>query len=747
MNLPSRTHQQNQQGFSMVLVLSLVALMSIMLITYSIITVNNARTAGTSASSSSGFYIAEAVMNARADRIRRQFKGFQTPSGESPATTPAPCTDTNTGKDDLACETLTLNGRSARSYVTKSGTPINITIPAGERFANLTAEETPFTVYGQALNSSGNPEAIANLVFRSRVVPLFQFAVFFDKDMEFDNTAQLSFTGPIHSNGNIFLDSGSSVSLSIAGQLTGAHDIYRRQKRSTTCQGTVNLAMNTGAMKSLACNGGAALTNTFLKAQYGGTVESQIGELEVPSISALQPSKDAEYWQKADLRVVLKRRGGLNGTIWEAQLVNASGTQLPTPVSSACNYSTAASGSYSFRDNREAQYWESTTGGNQPARATKRLLEINVRELLTCIQKSTTLGVVDGLQNKSDGGLVIFLTVDDSASDTVANGLLSSVLGDGINGAISQTNPPRPNNYGVRLRNGASLLANDGSKPLGVTFVTDQAAYIAGDFNNASASSSNWIPTAILADSMNILSNDWAKTTPDPTACTARDGSYPTLNRWVKLTSSPYTKFNQLNQTPTGSFSRIYRVDGNGNPITTSILNNNYYTYTNAADASYISGPTSTWKIPLPTGTPFPEGDLRSHMNLSCRYVSGTTTVNTAILAGTATTGNEGTLYNSTTGVPQSGGVHNMMRFQEDWGGNGGNLNGTQTYSYRGSLVSLDKPLHAVGDFVLGNPIYNPPLRSWAFETNFRDSAKLPPLTPRFVYVKQDNFVRSFSQQ
>lgn len=745
MNLPSRTHQ-NQQGFSMVLVLSLVALMSIMLITYSIITVNNARTAGTSASSSSGFYIAEAVMNARADRIRRQFKGFQTPSGESPTTTPAPCTGSNTGKDDLACESLTLNGRSARSYVT-SGTPLNITIPAGERFANLTAQETPFTVYGQSLNSSGNPEAIANLVFRSRVVPLFQFAVFFDKDMEFDNTAQLSFTGPIHSNGNIFLDSGNDVSLSIAGQLTGAHDIYRRQKRSSVCQGTVNIATNTGAMKSLACNGGTALTNTFLKTQYGGTVESQIGELEVPSISALQPSKDAEYWQKADLRVVLKRRGGLTGTIWEAQLVNADGTQLPTPVSSACNYSAAASGSYSFRDNREAQYWESPTGGNQPSRATKRLLEINVRELLTCIQKSATLGIEDRLQNKSDGGLVIFLTVDDSASDTITGGLLSGVLGDGSNGAISQTNPPRPNNYGVRLRNGAKLLSNDGSKPLGVTFVTDQAAYIVGDFNSASADSSDWVSTAVLADSMNVLSNDWAKNTPDPTTCAARDGSFPTLNRWVRLTNWPNTRFNLLNQAPTGAFSRIFRFDSAGNPITTSILNTSYYTYTNPADASFTNGITTTWKIPLPTGTPFPEGDLRSHMNLSCRYVTQTTTVNAAILAGTATTGNEGTLYSSTTGVKQSGGVHNMMRFQEDWGANGGNPSGTQTYAYRGSLVSLDKPLHAVGDFVLGNPIYQPPLRSWAFETNFRDSAKLPPLTPRFVYIKQDNFVRNFSQQ
>ncbi|WP_157445409.1 hypothetical protein [Deinococcus actinosclerus] len=738
----SRSHQQ---GFSMVLVLSLVALMSFMLITYSIITVNNARTAGNTSASSSGFYVAEAVLNARADRIRRQFKGFLTPSGTSPSSS-QPCTGSDVGSGDMACENLTVNGRAARSYVTRSGTPASITIPVGERFANLTAQETPFTVYGQALNSSGNPEAIANLVFRSRVVPLFQFAVFFDKDMEFDNTAQLSFTGPIHSNGNIFLDAGSDVSLSISGQLTGAHDIYRRQKRSNVCTGTVNIADNAGTMKSLACNSGTALTNTNLKTQYGGTVESQIGELEVPSIAALQPSASAEYWQKADLRVVLKRRGGLLGTTWEAQMVTVNGTVITVPSSSACNYSKAASGSYTFRDNREAQYWEDIA--NQPERATKRLLEIDVRELLTCIQKATNIGVSGGLSNSTDGGLVIFLTVDDSASDTVTSGLLG-VLGSGSNGAISQTDPALPNNYGVRLRNGAVLRSNDGTKPMGVTFVTDQAAYIVGDFNKASSGSSDWVPSAILADSMNILSNSWDDATPDPSTCAARDGSFPSPNSWVRLTYYPSYKYNTLIQTPPAGYqiTNMYRMKSATEPLRTRILNRDYFTYANKSDAQYLPSGGLDWKIPLPSiaETPFPSGDMRSHYNLNCRYVNGETIVNTAILAGTATTGDEGALY---SGIGKtSGGVHNMMRFHEDWGANGGNPNGAQRYSYRGSLVSLDKPQHAVGDFVLGNPIYNPPVRNWAFETNFRDSANLPPLTPRFVYIKQDNFVRNFSQQ
>ncbi|PTA67662.1 hypothetical protein C8263_11145 [Deinococcus arcticus] len=122
------------------------------------------------------------------------------------------------------------------------------------------------------------------------------------------------------------------------------------------------------------------------------------------------------------------------------------------------------------------------------------------------------------------------------------------------------------------------------------------------------------------------------------------------------------------------------------------------------------------------------------------------TTINAAILAGTATTVAERQIFNDLASDLQSGGVHNMMRFHEEWGANNGHPNGIQPYNYRGSLVSLDRPLHAFGSFRVGQPTYNPPLRQWRFEENFRQISKLPPLTPRFVYIKQENFTRDFEQ-
>ncbi|GGM49325.1 hypothetical protein GCM10008956_26790 [Deinococcus arenae] len=762
-------HSLRQQGFSLVLILSLVALLSIMLITYSLLTVNNARTAKASGNSSAGFYAAEAALNARADRVRGLFKGFRAPTGTSPSQVNA-CTGTNLGSGDLQCETTVVAGRSVNSYVWRSENPYPITVPAGERFAGLIGEETPFSVRSQALNASGNPEAIATMTFRSRVIPLFQFAVFFDKDMEFDNTAKLDFSGPVHSNGNIFLDSGtgSDTSLTLRGQITAAVDIYRRQKRDDTCQGIVKIAAQDTNLIDLPCNGdiNTPYTNDYYKTRYGGTVQSNIGRLEVPSIEALQPKASAEYWQKADLRIVLKKTSGVSNEVgtYQPYFVTSNGNQIlaPTCISPLANPSVPLAVSYSttFRDTREARYWESI---GKPERSNKILLDIDVRKLLSCIESPVTgplLGISDGLQNTTEGGLVIYMTVDDRgpAGSTVTSSLLNTPLNNGSNGAIAQSDPPAPNNYGIRLFNGSSILSLSGSKPKGVTFVTDQAAFIQGDFNNYASDNSNWVPTAILADSMNILSNNWVN--PAPTGkheFIGYDSNDSNSNGWLSSTCWRRSNGTWTNAAPCPAVN-LYGSTFSGRtlyksikPVTNSAgISANYYVYDDADIANRF--PISTFS--LGSGTASSQAvsftlengkDIKSQYNLPDRLATETT-VNAAILAGTATTAEEGKIYTNLNQDLQSGGVHNMMRFHEEWGGNGGHPNGIQKYNYRGSLVSLDKPQHVAGSFRVGAPTYNPPLRQWAFETNFRQSAKLPPLTPRFIYIKQENFTRDFQQ-
>ncbi len=100
-----------------------------------------------------------------------------------------------------------------------------------------------------------------------------------------------------------------------------------------------------------------------------------------------------------------------------------------------------------------------------------------------------------------------------------------------------------------------------------------------------------------------------------------------------------------------------------------------------------------------------------------------------------------------------------MMRFHEDWQG-AERYGSSVYYNYSGSLVSLSTPLHVNGAFKLGSqdtpsvtpaqdlsPVYRPPTRQWQYDQQFNQAANLPPLTPRFVYIKQENFTRRFTQE
>jgi hypothetical protein len=70
------------------------------------------------------------------------------------------------------------------------------------------------------------------------------------------------------------------------------------------------------------------------------------------------------------------------------------------------------------------------------------------------------------------------------------------------------------------------------------------------------------------------------------------------------------------------------------------------------------------------------------------------------------------------------GGVHNFLRMLEGGGG---------TVNYRGSMASFYYSRQAVGVYKFGgNTVYGAPERRFAFDTDFLQPSKLPPLTPMF---------------
>jgi hypothetical protein len=106
--------------------------------------------------------------------------------------------------------------------------------------------------------------------------------------------------------------------------------------------------------------------------------------------------------------------------------------------------------------------------------------------------------------------------------------------------------------------------------------------------------------------------------------------------------------------------------------------------------------------------------------------------------------------FNNTAQVPEfsfgmDGGIHNFLRFLEDWGGYTGTQ---QQLFYKGSLVSLYWNAYGTGTFKCCNLVYNPPDRQYTFDPLFSLPQNLPPGTPMFRNVdnlsyRQNQFARS----
>ena len=82
------------------------------------------------------------------------------------------------------------------------------------------------------------------------------------------------------------------------------------------------------------------------------------------------------------------------------------------------------------------------------------------------------------------------------------------------------------------------------------------------------------------------------------------------------------------------------------------------------------------------------------------------------------------------------GGVHNFLRFLENWSG--------KNIYYRGSMASMYYSMYATGVFKCCTAVYGAPTRNYAFDLDFQDLANMPPGTPTVTDVENLGFQQVF---
>jgi hypothetical protein len=727
--LSLNSRSRNEGGYIIVVVMGMIIAMSSMLLTAELVSRVDNNSTKSSGNSTAGFYAAEAGLNIRARDIKTKFAGYNVPTGTSPSGDVS-CSSSVSGTGDFILnkdldvqDYLYPNDSTKRipvsTYVLDVNKKVNgvsqpesVTISTGEQFAGLNAQEYRYDVTSLACDrSSQQPSALLQMRFKSRLVPLFQFAAFYDKDLDVNPSPLMSLSGPVHTNGNLYVTSANG--LTFEGQVTVHGSLYRGRKESlTTCVGgAVNVWNAAGTPVAMPCSS-TPLTNV---SPWTGQVKIGVPAITVPPPESLDPllptnvnaatvATPGIYWNKADLRIALKldssenfsgievrnadgsvdiTRSGLltNSCLTSnASLPNSSTTLTANAAINTKTLTVAAIGDLKagdmlqFGNDFSNNATIATVVGNT---ITLKQGLVTARSNGTVVRKAI-VSATNTFYNFREGKRIRMLNVDvqgvmncitpqnlqDSnrkLDDSTEGGLVWYLTVDGPNSLINVYSggniPSGGNSYGVRLYNASKLGAFDTLPKTG-----------------SSGQTGNLVSGAPEIQGLTVASDQAVYT----------HGDY---NCGWDTTTSTCT-----------------------------------YKKPAAILTDSINVLSSAWKLDDNNG-----GSCSAPVGVSTR-------VNTAFLSGTDTTGRaEGTAGQT---APYNGGLENYPRFHENWS--------NKTLFYRGSFVSLSKTRRVTGAW--GSSCYSPPIRDWDYDTDFNNAAKLPPLSPRFVYLRQERFTRDFTR-
>lgn len=736
---------RSEGGYIIVVVAGMIVAISAMLLSAELLGRVDSHSTKASGNSSAGFYAAEAGLNLRAKEIRAKFEGYNVPSGTSPTDTSCRGASSTKGTDDFACNNSlkiqdylypndSTKQISVSTYVIdatrkdSSGNldPETINIGPGELFGGLSAQEYRYDVASTAFDRANQPTAFLGIRFKNRLVPLFQFAAFYENDLDFYRPAPMTINGPIHTNGNLYLNAGEDLTLK--GQLTSHGRMYRGPKNpSETCNansngfsGTVKIKYRTSStLLSMDCNGPLGeitqetsnpnrifVGGTFSN-DWGGQIRPRISRLTIPPSSfidaklpeASPSTQKYDYWNKADLRIALRLNSDESPVSIEVVNPNQS---IDTTATNTLNSSTCLPTSTT-----------TNLAGSSYATSSTSLTVANS----SIFNDGNPLRIVGSSFEDSDENVIV-----NRPSSTILNlrrplgkQAISSVSGVTVQKAIVWSSKTFFNYREKELDTSTTVRAEKGRLirmlNVDVQGLMNCASSLMGkSLLDETEGGLVWHFTIIGPNS----EVDVTKTTPDsPNSYGIRLYNGANLGSIKGLTIASdqaiYIRgdYNSINKKPAAILADSINVLSNSSQLDDSYTCTSYDANYNASDCT--------------TTTP-----------VSSRPTSNTT-INAAFLAGVDVTGS--------VGGEDSGGLNNYPRLHEYWPGS--------TFTYRGSMVSLGKARRVNGLFgVVGSDwnIYNAPNRNWDYDTDFNNAANLPPLSPRFVYLRQERFSRDYTR-
>jgi len=390
-------------------------------------------------------------------------------------------------------------GNKDQTYVNLvPGTRTNWT-ELNSQYAGLFGVTDGYQVRSYARDTQGRFDVSAGVQQNVQLatIPVFQFAIFYNVDLEVEPGPNMTVTGRVHSNSDIYQNPGATLTYQSA--VTVAGDI----KTGPVPGDPSHLGIDNGKVvyKTPGPDGtGTKIDQLTLPISQGGSDPNKVYEILNPT----PPGGDTDaavgvqrYYNKADIIVKVTD----SGVVATSGALNLNATQVTLPGGIVTAYTNK------FYNGREGK------GINA--------IDIDVSKLKNWADNKSSTG----------GGSDLW---------TLYGREPNSIY------VIDQRkNVPAGTEAGVRVVNGSQLPNG------GLTVATQDPIYVQGDFNTkdstGTSSGSNTAhtkPSSLVADAVTVLSNGWldnqnASKNNNPATSTTVNAAF--LAGIVKTTSSSYS--------------------------------------------------------------------------------------------------------------------------------------------------------------------------------------------------------------
>ena len=200
---------RSERGFATLIALLMVGMLTLLGIAALSTSDDEVNIAGNAYNEMRTFYAAEGGLEAAAAALQTEWDS----TGVPPLLMPTETREIN----DCNVTYGTADNGAATQDVLSTGT-----------LTGLHALVKSFTITSVAVSQNDHGKMELSQTFQTALVPLFQFAVFYENDLEIAPGPAMTLAGRVHTNGNLWLQAGTS--LQIDSYVTSAGSIYHGRK-------------------------------------------------------------------------------------------------------------------------------------------------------------------------------------------------------------------------------------------------------------------------------------------------------------------------------------------------------------------------------------------------------------------------------------------------------------------------------------------------------------------------------------